>query len=917
MQINYLLILIFKFVIATVFLVLSFNTFQAFSTFYHFKVHQNVLGSHTLSMTLQYENKFLLKNIKNMFFKDDAANKRVDIFIDKQKLNLLNSDLPNSGFNYQDAKIIIDNKILKSKVRYRGTLGFHWANKKKSFRVKLDKSNLYNNIRSFNILAPDMREKIQDVLAYNLASSMNIYAPHAEVVRLFVNNVDYGNHILIEQVEESFLRNRNLMPGDIYDGDTGSYNYSGSFFNSFLFENQGNWEKKSINNHYDKDHREPLKYLITSILNKDLDKIENLIDLDSFAKLALFFDFIASTHIDERHNWKLYYDPWKQKFFPIIWDPAAWMGGVYKINLKNSFIPIVHTDLMKLLNTSGKFHLLKNRNLDNFFEKNLDNKFLQFHEDVKSKYIEDMQSDPYLIHGDRIKNEDFLNFSQTYVKKIFNDARSNYKKEPEIYYELNENKIYLSIDQNSIDKLRITKSNNFKNTLEIIYKIKDKNIKYESIPNYKISNNQIVIDQTLIPNIKFHEILDLYKHTDYRPGHLTYTYEPAIYEISFSDKINDIDYIEYYKNGSWHSISTKKIDSLNNVINFSNYFNDDQPLLTFQGDVIFDKSETFEQEVIIKPGTNFYLGPNVSLFFKNKIYAVGTSSHSINIHKKNKNAEPWGTFAIESQKANDSVLKFINFYNGSGYKNATSEYSGMLSIHHVDNILIDNCKLENSFVVDDMLHLVYSSGIIENSFFKNSLSDAIDIDISNFIVRNNTFINSGNDALDLMSSKVLVHDNYFYRNGDKGISVGEKTEAIVINNHLNNNLIGIEIKDQSKVISNNNIFISNKTAINAYDKNWRYEGGGKGIIANSILIDNETYLNLKDRSLYLIHNNNSVEKEFIKNKKILALSKTNINKLFNNNNTHETDLILDLIINNKEDSLKKLSSYYFNYEEPF
>ena len=53
------------------------------------------------------------------------------------------------------------------------------------------------------------------------------------------------------------------------------------------------------------------------------------------------------------------------------------------------------------------------------------------------------------------------------------------------------------------------------------------------------------------------------------------------------------------------------------------------------------------------------------------------------------------------------------------------------------------------------------------------------------------------------------------------------------------------------------------------------------------------------------------------NKKILALSKNNINKLFNNNNIHETDLILDLIINNQEDSLKKLSPNYFNYEEPF
>ena len=54
----------------------------------------------------------------------------------------------------------------------------------------------------------------------------------------------------------------------------------------------------------------------------------------------------------------------------------------------------------------------------------------------------------------------------------------------------------------------------------------------------------------------------------------------------------------------------------------------------------------------------------------------------------------------------------------------------MLSIHNVENFKPQDCKLSNSFIVDDMLHVVYSNGSIINSDFENSFADAIDIDIS-------------------------------------------------------------------------------------------------------------------------------------------------------------------------------------------
>ena len=116
------------------------------------------------------------------------------------------------------------------------------------------------------------------------------------------------------------------------------------------------------------------------------------------------------------------------------------------------------------------------------------------------------------------------------------------------------------------------------------------------------------------------------------------------------------------------------------------------------------------------------------LYFLTTLFTLKDLSRIYQVISKKPMSLPWGTFGIKN--ANEVFLKHVHFDNGSGYKDSIKEYSAMLSIHNVENFKLQDCKLSNSFIVDDMLHVVYGNGSIINSDFENSFADAIDIDIS-------------------------------------------------------------------------------------------------------------------------------------------------------------------------------------------
>ena len=124
--------------------------------------------------------------------------------------------MPQSGYDYVKGRILIDGKLAKGDLKYRGDTFYRWAWDKKSMRIRTSRQTLFEGLRYVNLLSARSKEQLNNYLSYRLASLMGLVAPRTELVRVFINGKDRGVHFLVEQLRETTIRQANLMPGDLY-----------------------------------------------------------------------------------------------------------------------------------------------------------------------------------------------------------------------------------------------------------------------------------------------------------------------------------------------------------------------------------------------------------------------------------------------------------------------------------------------------------------------------------------------------------------------------------------------------------------------------------------------------------------------------------------------------------------------------
>ena len=107
------------------------------------------------------------------------------------------------------------------------------------------------------------------------------------------------------------------------------------------------------------------------------------------------------------------------------------------------------------------------------------------------------------------------------------------------------------------------------------------------------------------------------------------------------------------------------------------------------------------------------------------------------------------------------------------------------------NIIIDSPKCE------DGLHLLRSSGNIDNIEISNTLSDALDIDFGEIKMKTVKINNAGNDCVDFSWGNYSIENALFDKCGDKGVSAGERSNLTVDNIYIKSSYVGIASKDSA------------------------------------------------------------------------------------------------------------------------
>lgn len=358
-----------------------------------------------------------------------------ELKISRSSSSQLNKNLPESGYHYVPAEILIDNSFKQAEVRYHGDNDFHWGYAKKSLRVRSDKG------KDLILINPKHSSFVSSLAGYWLASKIGLYTPKADFVGLFINGKFRGIYVQVERLDDYFLEERGLS-GTIFRGENvGKDNIPGLF----MFNDYSTWTPAAgTGKVYE------MEPLLLSIQDNDTDSSQHL-DFSYMAKLYVYYSFIESVHIDRQHNWNFYFDG--NKYYPIVWDPVAW---VMRAKTGNK-VEEANNNLSRKIKKNPDFNEL-------FYQKLWD--LLNEHESYLPQYLEEQwqRIEPILKHdvykggawptynkgGPRaVQNSKQVRIAyDNLLKKI--EKRANFLKEQlsggeiEYYFEEGTNDLYFS-----------------------------------------------------------------------------------------------------------------------------------------------------------------------------------------------------------------------------------------------------------------------------------------------------------------------------------------------------------------------------------------------------------------------------------------------------------------------------------------
>ena len=839
----------------------GYITYRAVDRFYTFEVRYDPTpGNISLEWALKYEYGRLKQRLRVAHYQLQGARselKKIELFAPESGLAVLKSRLPQSGFEYIKARLKIGDQLEKAKIKYRGDFLSHWAYDKKSTRIKTSKNKLFEGMRSFNLLAPKFSEQLNNYLGYRLAEEMGLVSPRTELVRLILNNENLGVYILVEQLEELTLRRTGLMPADVYQGEiVGKDRYTGGHAKS-LFESAGVWEKIAVNNHYPAESMAPLEQFLSLIQKRKSPEaqaaLSSLLDMEAWGRFSAFEALAQTKHFDAIHNWRLYYDPWRLKIIPIVWDPVGWARPWRAKSGETVTAEIIEQDLHEALFLNGDFLRARNRALQSFFTSGKSDSFLRFAADTVSLMSREVFLDPLLIPVEPEYVVSAMKELETTIQRGFYDIEKGLGSETSrVEYAVMDNHLKLAVGgKGTVEKIRI----DLKQSLPALphgliqYKVGEERLLQDISSFLSVNRNSIFLHGGFLPDLYIapsNQHAQKYK-LESNPG----VYEIIFENIDLQQDILDVSVdsgMGFEKISRREVIDSKPFKSLNFPVS---------PVTTgdpeiWSGDVIISNHKIVRVPVVIQPGTQVLLESNAVLVFENRLNAVGTEAAPIRFVARAAGQDPWGAVVLRGARANGSRLQHCIMSDGSGNKTDLAEYTAMLSVHDVQNIYVSDCLFKDNHQVDDMVHTVYSNVRFERCRFERARADALDIDISEAVIVDSVFQESGNDAIDLMSSKVQVTGSLMQKNGDKGISVGEGSSLFAADNLFAGNEIGVQSKDASIALMFNQTFESNNQSLHAYRKNWRYGDGGHIILAKSKILNSEKEISAdKYSSIYL------------------------------------------------------------------
>jgi hypothetical protein len=781
-------------------------------------------------------------NKKNIDYINSVIERSLDMKTDIFKKGTYISAYDNNFVDDTKCKVIYKGEKYKGKIKIHGIDYSNFLEKKKSYTIKLKKDKLIDNVRKFGLILLD-EQSTSAMFSYYVSKKFNYMNVKSEIVRLRFNGVDQGLYLYEELLSKELLEKNNLSGVDVIkvlDEWTTQYLHYHvmPFSDEVAYTNFKNNSKKNVG--------QLLRYK-KLMKSEKYSELEDLIDVDKFAKHEAMRILFGDNHSVAGDNLKLLYNTSNGRFFPYF----RMESYLYKLKFTNRSKTFdqdmniygggrYYIRLFKILNQNSDFRNLRNKYLYHILQNK--NDLINYYDKLIDKYIPIIEKDktnnyPFRWYFNKIKNEraaltfnfnvinKYLKYSRVYTTLIKNNE---YEYELEISPDSN---VPLVLSDVLIEKIdmneTITIIDQQKNTTSIMNskQIKkyfsnrmhslslDKDLEVEKrVYKYKfIFNNKIDLENISLIFLNKITGQELKKKNVY----FKYIIKPLKY--SFDTQTNSS--VEKFITSN----TSLRVENNDLIFTKGKYF--------INNDIVIPKT----YNVVIKGGVEIIIEKNKSFVVYGNLNIQGKDD-TVTIRNKIKN-DSFGVFAAIGDGKTKIKINGLDLYGGYQDNINGMFLSGALSLYNHESVI-----LENSFIhhngADDGLNIKNSRIFLRNNLFNANKADQVDLDFCSGTVIENRFIDisiiddsdiidvpvdDNGDGLDFSGSKIIVTKNKFDGFLDKGVSIGENTQALLYMNTFTGNRSAITAKDHSKVYIMSNMYQKNSINIEMYQKKKIFE----------------------------------------------------------------------------------------------
>lgn len=724
----------------------------------------------------------------------------------KRKLAFENGILQTTDKDWVKGIVVNNDNAMKAKMRLKGDWLDHLWGDKWSYRVKMRNNNSFNRLRTFSLQTPSARSYLLEWLTHKLYHENDVLTTRYGFIPLLVNNQERGIYVWEEHFVKQLLEWNSRREGPIVKFSEDPFwqiqkmNINHKKWPVFPFY------QAAIINPFGKSRtvKNPVLYNQFLIAQKLMHQYKNqqkkpseIFDLEKLAKYYAMLELTHARHGMVWHNQRMYYNPVICKLEPIAFDGYTNHDEPdLSINDNIVYRALSQTDPVILQD-----HLIFNLFIDTVFL----NRYLYYLEEYSqanfvNNFIDSYRSQvlyndsilrlefPYYHYNDSLLSES-ANAIRDYLpelRKIINDSlyddkftfrlvqeqfvdTSVYENTPEFF-------VNAYTEAKYSDTLGLSIYNYFPRDL-IFLGTGEGN---KMITDFFITENTLsafssgMNGQKLVLNVDTSANY-LFFMIDGRMDTYSVPILPWPYPVGITPQQELM----------------KKVD-LNNPL-FDKILN--KNIYIKSGNITIAKPIIIPEgyKVYFSAGTKIDLVDSAMIISYSPVFMSGTKSDPVIVTSSDFSGNGFTVIQADETSIIENVV-FENLYT-LNYHNW--KLTGALTFYE-SNVIIINTKFYRN-QCEDALNIIRSDFMLSNSSFDYIYSDAFDADFSSGIVENNYYRNINNDAMDFSGSEITIRDTEVYGAKDKGISGGENSKLTIINTSIINSNIGVASKDLSIV----------------------------------------------------------------------------------------------------------------------